>query len=286
MNWLIEPFGYAFFNRALVVGILIGAMCGALGVFIVLRRMSYIGHGLAHSVLGGAVVGVAFGQSLYVGMIGATVLSALLIDRIARRRGLHADSAIGIVTTAMFALGIAVVSVLTVRVNLEALLFGNVLGVRAPDLALVVAVGATFGLVLLRSYKSLVFSTFDPEVASVQGVRIRRVDLVFNLLTAVVVIASVRVLGVLLIAAAVVVPAAAARLLSRSVTRMLVLGTLFGAASTLAGLYASFYVNMPSGPAVVLTAAALFAAVFVVTGIGSLRDRRTARGGVMERPVG
>jgi ABC-type Mn2+/Zn2+ transport system permease subunit len=268
---LLDPFAYAFFGRAMVAGVLVGAMCGALSSFVVLRRMSYIGHGLAHAVLGGVGVGVAFGVDLYVGAAAATVLSALLIDRVARRRGLHADAAIGIVTTAIFAIGVATLSILPTRVNIEALLFGNILGVDRTDLVVASVVAMGFAAVLVTLYKPLVLTTFDPEVAAVHGVRTGAVELVFSLTTAAVVVASVRVLGVLLIAAAVVVPAAAARLVTRSFGVMLVVATAIGVGSSVVGLYTSFHVNVPSGPTIVLAGSVAFTVAFVVT---ALRDRR------------
>ena len=272
--WLTEPFAYAFFGRAMAAGVLIGAMAGALSVFVVLRRMSYIGHGLAHAVLGGVAVGVAFGADLYVGAAAATVLAALLIDRISRRRGLHADASIGIVTTAIFAIGVAVLSLVPSRVNVEAVLFGNILGVSRVDLAVAAVVGAAFLLTLLVAYKPLVFTTFDPEVAAVHGVRAGAYELLLNLTTAAVVVASVRVLGVLLIAAAVVVPGAFARLVSRSIGAMLGIATGVGVLSAVVGLYASYHADVPSGPAIVLTATAFFLVAFVVTA-GGVRRRRS-----------
>jgi ABC-type Mn2+/Zn2+ transport system permease subunit len=268
--FLLDPFSYAFFGRAMVAGILIGAMCGALSSFVVLRRMSYIGHGLAHAVLGGVGVGVAFGVDLYVGAAAATVLAALLIDRVTRRRGLHADAAIGIVTTAIFAVGVATLSIVPTRVNVEALLFGNILGVDRVDLWVAAGIGAAFAGVLFVLYKPLVLTTFDPEVAAVHGVRTGIVELVFSLTTAAVVVASVRVLGVLLIAAAVVVPAAAARLVTRSFGVMLLVATVIGVASSVVGLYASFHVNVPSGPTIVLAGSTVFTTAFVAS---ALRER-------------
>lgn len=282
--WLSEPLQYAFFGRALLAGVLVGAMCGALSVFVVLRRMSYIGHGLAHAVLGGVAVGVAFGADLYVGALGATVLAAVLIDRVTRRRGLHADAAIGIVTTAIFALGVGTLAVVPTRVNLEALLFGNILGVARTDLLVAGAVGAAFLVLLLARYKALVFTTFDPEVARVHGIRVERVELAFSVLTAAVVVASVRVLGVLLIAAAVVLPAATARLVTRSFTAMLVLATGLGVAASVAGLYLSFHVDVPSGPTIVLTGAAVFAVAFLVTAVGAAGGVARARRVAVQTP--
>lgn len=286
---LTEPFAYAFFARAMVAGVLVGAMCGALSVFVVLRRMSYVGHGLAHAVLGGVAVGVALGvgfregdraglgADLYIGAIAATIVAALLIDRITRRRGLHADAAIGIVTTAIFAIGVAVLAIVPTRVNIEAVLFGNILGVNRVDLAVAAGVGAVFLVVLVTLYKRLVFTTFDPEVAAVHGVRTGTIELMFSLLTAAVVVASVRVLGVLLIAAAVVIPGATARLLTRSLGPMLVLATVLGVASSVVGLYASFHVNVPSGPTIVLTGAAGFVVAFAASAAVSRRRLVRAR---------
>jgi ABC-type Mn2+/Zn2+ transport system permease subunit len=278
VSWLVEPFAYGFFGRALLACLVIGAMCGAISVFVVLRRMSYIGHGLAHSVLGGVAVAVALGYSTYAGAVVATFVSAVLIDRIARRRGLHADAAIGIVTTALFAVGIAVVSMLeSNRVNTESILFGNVLAVTTDDLLLAGSVAAAFAAILFVAYKSLVFVAFDPEVAAVHGVRAGLMEALFNLLTAAVVIVSVRVLGVLLVAAAVVIPAALARLVSRSFGTMLAVSTAVGVTTGVVGLYGSYHVGVPSGAAIVLVGAVLFGAVFATTSLGSRRRLRRAR---------
>jgi ABC-type Mn2+/Zn2+ transport system permease subunit len=174
------------------------------------------------------------------------------------------------VTTAIFAIGIATLSIVPTRVNLEALLFGNILGVDSTDLAVAATIGLVFAGVLVLLYKRLVLTTFDPEVAAVHGVRTGMIELAFSLVTAAVVVASVRVLGVLLIAAAVVVPAASARLLTRSFGAMLVVATGIGLGSSVVGLYASFHVNVPSGPTIVLAGSIVFLAAFVATAV---RDR-------------
>lgn len=277
VDWLGEPLGYAFFGRALLAGVIVGAMCGALSVFVVLRRMSYIGHGLAHAVLGGVAVGLALGVDLYVGALTATVLAAVLIDRVTRRRGLHADAAIGIVTTTIFAVGVGTLAIVPTRVNLEALLFGNILGVSGADLVVAGAVGLGFLTAVLLRYKALVFTSFDPEVARAHGIGVERVELLISLLTAAVVVASVRVLGVLLISAAVVIPAATARLLTRSFTALLVLATGLGVMASLSGLYLSFHLDVPSGPAIVVSGAAVFLVAFTATAVGSARGLARAR---------
>ena len=271
---LTDPFAYAFFGRAMLAGVLVGALCGALSVPIVLKRMSYVGHGLAHSVIGGVAVGVALGADLYVGAVVATVVSAVLIDRVAARRGLHHDAAIGIVTTAAFALGIAVLAVVPTRLNIEAILFGNILGVDARDLVVTGLVGLVATAVLFVTYKRLVLVVFDPEVAAVHGVRVRRIELLLNLLTAAVVVASVRVLGALLIAAAVVLPAAGARLITRSFAGLVATAVALGTAASVLGLYSSYHLDVPSGPAIVLVGTLGFLVAYVGSGTAARRARR------------
>ena len=276
MNWLTAPFEFAFFPRALIAGALVGAMCGALGVFVVLRRMSYIGHGLSQSVLGGVAVALLLGQGVYVGAAAATLLSAFAINWVGLRRGLHADAGIGIVSTAMFAAGVVVISAnRDLEVNLNNLLFGNVLGVTPSDVLVLAVVAAvvTAGLFLL--YKPLLFTTFDQAVASAQGVRTGAMEVAFNVATAAVVVVSVRVVGVLLIAAALVIPASATRLVARSFGPLLVGSSLLGSAAAVVGLYASYYANTASGPSIVLTGTAVF--VFVAAGSALTASATTRR---------
>lgn len=260
---LLTPLSYQFFQRALVAGIVIGALNGAMSVPISLRRMSYIGHGLAHSVIGGVAVGVAFGVNLYIGAILATVVAALLIDRVSRTPGVHIDAAIGIVTTASFALGIVMLSIVPSRINVEAVLFGNLLGVTPTDLWLAVGVTSITGIIVFTGYKQGLFTIFDEAVAHAHGVNVNRVVLTLNLLTAAVVVASVRILGALLIAAAVVLPAATARLVTQRFATFTLAAIGLGVATALAGLYASFHLDIPSGPAVVLAGTATFTLAYL-----------------------
>lgn len=266
MSWLVDPFAFAFFGRALLAGIVVGAMCGALGVFIVVRRMSYIGMGLSQSVLGGVAISQAIGLGLYPGAFAATAFAAGAIDRVSRRRGLHADAAIGLVATSVFALGVAIISANRSReFNVSNLLFGNVLGVTDLDLVLATGIAVAFAVALWRYYKVLVFATHDPIVARAQGVRTAHVELLFNALVVIVVVVSLRVLGVLLIAAALILPAATARLTSASFGRVLATSTGLGVVAGIVGLYVSYHLDIASGPAIVLTHTTLFAAVYLAT---------------------
>jgi len=276
VGWLTDPFtSYAFFGRAMLVLVLAGGICGALGAYVVVRRMSYIAHGLSHAVIGGAAVAAVLKINLLVGAAAWAFLSALLIDRVGRRRGLYPDTAIGIVTTTSFALGIAIISsVRGVRLNLESFLFGSVLGVTEPDLVLAAVVSGVVAAVLVLRYRPLLFTTFDPEVASAHGVPVGRYQTLFALLLTAGIVASMRVLGVLLVAAAVVIPPATARLLTDRFERVLPLAAGLGAASAVPGMYLSWYLDLPSGPAVVLVQAAGLA---LAGGGVAARDRLAVR---------
>ena len=270
MSTLTEPLAYDFFQRGLIVAGLVGALCGLIGVFIVLRRMSYIGHGLSHSVFGGAVVAYLLNWNFYLGAGLWGFLSALLINATARRRDIGGDAAIGIVTTASFALGVALISrTRSFTRDFDAALFGNILGVTAQDIWIIAVVGAIVAVAVVLFYRQLLFTTFDAELARVHGVPSGWVDTGFALALAATIVVSMNVVGVTLIAAAIVIPPSTARLVTSSFGRLLALSTLIGAAAGLAGMYLSYYQDIASGSAIVLLSAALFVATYLAT---TLRD--------------
>jgi manganese/iron transport system permease protein/iron/zinc/copper transport system permease protein len=278
VSWLLDPFAFEFFGRALVAGTLVGGMCGALGVFILLRHLAYIGHGLSYGMLAGVATATMAGLNPYIGALAATAAGGLLIDQVRRLRGLGGDAAIGIVSTTLFAIGVAIISADRSRdFNLEGLLFGNVLGVQAIDIAFVGAMAVIATLVLVATWRALVFATFDPEVAAVQGVRVRVIDLAFSLLIGAVVVVSLRVVGVLLITAVLVLPAAVARLASDSLGRMVLSATVVGVVSNIVGLYVSYYTDMASGPAIVLASAVMFVVAVAASAVSRRRAVAAAR---------
>lgn len=253
---------------------LVGTLCGLIGVYVVLRRMSYIGHGLSHAVFGGAVVAYAASIDFYLGAGTWAFLSALLINAVARSRRVGADAAIGIVTTASFAVGVALISqTRSFTRNFEAALFGNILGVTPIDLVVIAAVTLSVGSFIGLFYKRLLFMTFDPEVAPIFGVRSRVIDTLFSLALAATIVASINIVGVTLIAATLIIPASTARLLTDSFSRMLVLSAALGAASGTLGMYVSYWADISSGATIVLIEAAGFGAAFVWSG---LQGRRSA----------
>jgi manganese/iron transport system permease protein/iron/zinc/copper transport system permease protein len=263
---LFEPLTYVFFRRALLAALLVGALCGLVGVYIVLRRMSYIGHGLSHAVFGGAVISYLLQMNFYVGAGLWGVASALLINEVASRRKLGADAAIGIVTTASFAIGVAgISSQRRFTRNFEAALFGNVLGITPADLWMIAGVAVVSSLGILFLYKPLLFSTFDEEAAEVYGVPTRWVNILFSFILAAVIIASMQVMGVTLIAAALVIPASAARLLTQRFGPLLCLASVLGAGVSVLGMYASYYLDLASGATIVLFGTGLFLMAWLIS---------------------
>jgi manganese/iron transport system permease protein/iron/zinc/copper transport system permease protein len=235
--------------------------------------MSYIGHGLSHSVFGGAVIAYVASLNFYVGAGLWGFFSALLINAAARRRRIGADAAIGIITTASFAIGVALISkTRSFTRNFEAALFGNILGVTTLDLIVVAGVTIGVAVFILLFYKRLLFMTFDPEVAAIQGVEVGMTDSLFALAMAATIVASINVVGVTLIAATLVIPSTTARLLTDSFGRMLVLSTVMGALAGLVGMYLSYWLDVSSGATIVLLEAAVFLAVFLATTLSRRRS--------------
>ena len=278
---MFAPLQYEFFVRGLIVATLVGGLCGLIGVYVVLRRMSYIGHGLAHAIFGGAVASYVLSVNFFLGASLWGFLSALLINLTTRRRGISADAAIGIVTTASFAFGVALISRFRgFTRSFDAALFGNILGITQADVAAIAAVALIAAAALFVGYKYLLFTTFDPDVARFYGVPSGWTDAAFSLLLAAVIVVSLRVLGVTLIAAAIVIPPISARLLTDDFGKMLWLSAAIGALCGLGGLYASFYADVSSGASVVLFSATVFVAVLGYTSVrrsvGSARRRRRA----------
>lgn len=264
MNIFSDPFEFAFFGRALLAAVLVGAVTGALGPFVVVRRMAYIGQGLSQSVLGGVGVALVYGAGLYSGAVVATAVATAAIF-VTRRRGVPVDTAIGIVASTMFALGVAVISAnRDRRLNITNLLFGNVLGVDRGDIILVGVVALIVASLLFVFYKPLLAATHNPTVAAAHGVRVGMIELLFNVLLALAVITALQVLGVLLVAATLLLPAATASLVFGSFGRLMLMSITLGVVSAVVGLYLSYYHDIASGPAIVLTGAAVFAIVAVV----------------------
>lgn len=259
MDVILQPFQYEFFNRAIFVSILIGGTCGLLGVYIVLRGMSYIGHGMSHAVFGGAVSSYIIGVNFYIGAAIWGILSALLITQINKRYKIKADAAIGVVTTAGFAIGIFLMSSSQMPIrNFESLLFGNILSVNDLDFIFITFVSIVTITFIFFFQKRLLFTIFDTDTAKVYGVKTDKVDLLFSIVLAIVVIAAMNSIGVTLLAVAIIAPAISARLITNNFLKMIILSSIIGIITAFLGMYSSFYVDSPSGATIVLFGTASF----------------------------
>jgi manganese/iron transport system permease protein/iron/zinc/copper transport system permease protein len=277
MDFLLEPFQFEFFRNGTLAAVMAGGLCGLIGVYIVLRGMSYIGHGLSHAIFGGAVVSFVLQWNFYLGAGLWGFLAAVLINQTVRRTRISADAAIGVITTASFAIGVALISrYRSFTRSFDAALFGNILGVTWEEVAIVGGITLLVALTILLLYKQLLFTTFDPEVAQVYGVRTQWVDTLFALALAAAIIASMQVLGVTLIAAALVIPAITARLLTDSFGRMMTYAVGIGVACGALGMYLSFYVDVASGATIVLLQATAFGVALAISALRHQAGRRLA----------
>jgi len=273
---LLEPYDFEFFRNAVIVSVLAGAVCGLIGVYVVLRGMSYIGHGLSHAVFGGAAAASVMGINYFLGAGLWGVASGLLIGRVARRRIIGADAAIGVVTTASFAIGLVLFAVYgQAQKGLEASLFGSVLGVARGDIVAVAVVGLVTLAAVVLQYRPLLFATFDPDVAQVSGVPVARMEALLMTLLSLTVLVTMRVIGVLLISALLVTPAITARMLTKSFGRMLWLSPAIGSGTAFVGANISYHTDWPTGATVILVGAVLFTVVFALSGV---RGRRAIAG--------
>jgi manganese/iron transport system permease protein/iron/zinc/copper transport system permease protein len=267
MEMLLEPFQYEFFRNGVMVAVLTGALCGLIGTFVVLRGMSYIGHGLSHAIFGGAAASAVIGLNFFVGAGIWGLASALAIGRVSERRIIGSDAAIGVITTASFAFGLALFGLFgQAQKSTDALLFGSILGVETVDLWVTSAVGVVAVVLIMARYRALLFTTFDPDVAAVSGVKTGRIDALLMLVLAMSILVTMQVLGVILIAAMLVIPPTITRLLTNSFSRMLWGSAVVGAGCGLVGMTASYHLDISSGASVVLVGAILFGITFAVTG--------------------
>ncbi len=264
MSWLLDPLQYAFMVRALWASVIVGVLCAVMGTYVVLRGMAFMGDALAHAILPGVAIAYLMHGNLLAGALVAAVIIALGIGLLSRQGTIKEDTAIGILFAAALSLGVALISsIRTYAVDLSHILFGNVLGVSSFDLWLTAGLGLLILLTVFVLYKPFMVISFDPVLAATLRLPL---DLMRNLmlvLLALTVVVSLQTVGVGLAAAMLVTPAATAYLLTRRLLHMMLISAAVGALSSVIGLYVSYYVNVVSGSAIVLTATAFFLLAFV-----------------------
>lgn len=268
LSWLVEPLQYGFMLRALGAALLVGIVVPILGSFVVLRGMAFFGDALAHIILPGVVLAFLAGWPLPAGALIAGILASFVIGWIGRQATLKEDTAIGVVLAGALALGVALLSAQRgYAVDLAHILFGNLLGVGSVDLVWMGLLSAVvLGLVYLF-YKEFLVLSFDLTLAHTLQLPVPFLNYLLLVMLAVVIVISLQAVGVSLVLAALVTPAAAAQLLTRRLPAMMIGSSAIGGLSAVAGLYVSFYLDVPSGPAIVLVMTVLFFAVLIFTRI-------------------
>lgn len=259
MHLLISPLQYDFMVRALIAATLIGGVCSVVGVYVVLRNMSFIGDGLAHASFAGIVIAYLLKFDLYIGGLIFTILTALGIGVVSKRSEVSLDTTIGVFFTAAFALGIALMShVQNYVIDLQDFLFGNILAIDRRDILIIAALATAILAVISLLYKELLFSSFDPVSAGASGLNVDALTYVLLTILAVTIIVSLQAAGIVLVAALLVTPAATAYQLTNRFGPMMLIAALIGIASGIVGLYCSFYLHVASGASIVLVATACF----------------------------
>ncbi|MEI7604638.1 MAG: metal ABC transporter permease [Chloroflexi bacterium] len=271
---LLQPLAYEFFVRALIASALVGVACAVVGAFVVLKGMSFIGDAVSHSAFPGIVIAYLLGLPIILGGAVAAIATALGIGALTRRSGLRSDAVIGVLFAGMFALGVALFSAIPNYVgDLFHFLFGDVLGISVADLITLSILVALLLFVVRLLWKELLFATFDPLGAGAAGLPVRRLDDLLLILIAVTIVVSLQAVGIVLVVAMITTPAATAQLLTKRFARMITVAAMIGIASSVAGLYVSYAMNLASGAAIVLMETLVFAGALTLV---TVRNRMRA----------
>lgn len=264
LNVFIDAVGqYLFLQNALMAGVLVGIVCGVVGCFIILRGLALMGDAISHAVLPGVVIAYMFGISFFIGAVITGVLTAIGIGYVSQNSKIKDDSAIGILFTAAFALGIVLITTLPgTRVDVWHILFGNVLAVSRVDLWMTLGITILVLLLILLFYKQLLLSTFDPTMAQAIGLPTKIIHYLLMLVLSLVTVASLQTVGIVLVVAMLITPGATAYLLTDRFPIMLMLSALFGVISAVVGVYYSYIYDVATGAAIVLVASILFTLAF------------------------
>jgi len=267
MSWLTDPYQYEFMQRALVAAVTVGVLAPTVGVWIVLRRLSYLGDAMAHSALGGIAIAVVLGASITVGAFAAGLAVAVLIGALSAHPRLRQDAVIGVVEVGLFATGVIVIgrNADRIAVNLDSFLFGQLIAVDTGDVVRNVALAAIALAVIVFLFSDLRHTTFDPQHAQLVGLRSGVIQLALLALVAVAIVVSLQTVGLLMSVGMLVIPAATARLVSDRLVAMTFIAIAVGVASAFVGLTASFHLETAPGASIALVSVACLVIAFVAT---------------------
>ena len=278
--FLVDPMAYGFMQRGLLAALLVGVVCAVMGTFVVLKGLAFIGDAVSHAAFPGLVIAYILGVPLYIGGAVAAVATALAIGLVTRRSRLRFDTSVGVLFAGTFAFGVMLFSTIQGYVtDLLGYLLGNVLGIGLGDLIQVAILGAIVLAIVLAIRKELLFATFDPLGAAASGLPVARLEYLLLALLGVTIVVSIQAVGIIMVVAMLVTPAATAQLLVIRFGRMMAVGVALAAVSAVLGLYLSFYLNLASGASIVLVETVFFVIALVVgpkTGLLSRAAQRAA----------
>src|SRR5512135_681666 len=264
IEWLTKPLTYEFMQRGLLASTLVGVLCAVVGCYVVLRGMAFLGDALAHAILPGVAIAYLLNGNLLIGALVAAIVVALAIGFLSRQGTIKEDTAIGILFAAALSLGVLLISsIRTYAVDLTHIMFGNVLGVSTSDLIVTAMLAVVVLGLIVVFYREFLVMSFDPVLAATLRMRAERFRTLMLILLALTIVVSLQTVGVGLVAAMLVTPGAAAYLLTRRLSSMMLVAALIGAVSSVVGLYLSFYISIASGAAVVLIATLIFFLTFL-----------------------
>lgn len=266
MTSILAPFHYDFMQRAFVAALLVGVLCSTVGTYVILRKLSFIGDGIAHASFAGIVIAYLIkGVDYYVGAAAVAVLTGLGIGVVHRKAKISLDTTIGVLFTGAFALGIFLMSrQQNYAVDLQSFLFGDILSVQPSDLWLIVGLGLLVAATVAVLFRGLLYTSFDPVVAQACGINAPAIEYALLVIVALTITVSLQSVGIVLVAALLVTPAAAAYQLTSRFAPMMILAAIFGVVSSVGGLYASYYLRSSSGATIVLLATLLFFVAIVL----------------------
>lgn len=283
-DYLLDPLSFGFMQRGLVASVLVAVICGVLGSFVVLKGLAFIGDALAHASFGGVALAFVLGANIYIGAFVFAVATALGIGAISRRGLVSSDTAIGVFFAGTFALGILIISrVENYTTDLFGYLFGDVLSITRGDLWSIGILGILVLALVGVFYRQLLFVAFDPTVAAASGLPTRAFEYLLLALLGATIVTAIQAVGIVLVVALLVTPAATAHLLTRRVHHMIWAAAALGSLSALLGIYLSYYADVASGAAIILVATAIFAIVFAVR---SVPDRLRSSAGPDQSETG
>ena len=259
IDLIVEPFQYGFMLRALFISGMIGIICPVLGSYVVIRGMGFMGDAMAHSVLPGIVIALLAGVSPFLGSVPMAILVAVTVGYLIRRKAVSEDTAFGVLFAGLFSIGLVIISVAGgLAVSVEDILLGQILGVSNSDIWVAFILTNVVMILLIAFHRQLIFSGFDPVGSMVAGLNVGALNYMFLILLGIAIVVTLQVVGVILVVGLLVTPAAAAQLVIRRFTKSMMLATSFGLISAVAGLYISYYFDLPSGPVITLISFVIF----------------------------